>query len=110
MYSATAKRARARVGPTVPVVQVVLQRSEERFGDRVVPAHRGPPEAGADVFVLAVQVNTAGVTGSIPVSPTTEIPEIVGLQADLTRARARHLPDRRGTISDRLPQQRAWDR
>ena len=40
-------------GPGLPVVHLVLQGGEERFGGGVVPAHSGAPEAGSHVFVLA---------------------------------------------------------
>ena len=48
MYSATANLARALVGKVLPVVHLVLQGGEERFGGGVVPADAGASDAGAD--------------------------------------------------------------
>src|SRR6266550_5320019 len=45
-----------RMGPAgegLPVIHLVLQRAEEAFGGGVVPAHPGPPGAGADAVGLA---------------------------------------------------------
>src|SRR6266487_6271285 len=52
-----------RAGPAgegLPVVHLVLQGGEERFGGGVVPAHAGPAEAGAHAVGLAEPGELAG--------------------------------------------------
>jgi len=48
-------------GEGLPVVHLVLQRSEEALGGGVIPAHPGPADAGPDAFAWQNWVNSAEV-------------------------------------------------